>query len=72
MEGRVIDIERITSRVLDELAAEAVRSVINNQHAGYGIIEGVKLVITERAKEIVREPEFDAAIREQLRRWIKQ
>lgn len=62
---------RLTERSIHESARAAVESVIA-RHAGYGIDAGVKEVIKERAKEIVREPEFEAAIKDQLRRWLAQ
>jgi hypothetical protein len=65
-----MDTAKFVDEAIREVARQAVLDVIQ-QHSGHGIDDGVRQVIRERAKEMLRDPEFDALIREQLVRWIK-
>jgi hypothetical protein len=67
-----IDIERLTKEAFDNIIKEAAKDVIVAQ-LGHGIETEVKLVLKDRAEELLRgDEEINLLLKDRLRHWITQ
>jgi len=67
-----INIEQITKDAFDKIIKDAAKQVIVQQ-LGCGIETEVKIVLKQRAEEILRnDPEINELLKERLKHWIEE